>query len=199
MEERFEVEAKVEPAEGQQHWLTTAVAITVAVLAVLAAYASFAGGKAVHDSLANLIKASVLQSQASDQWAFYQAKGIKRHVFEVQRDVLRLGGTPQGAALAARYDREVKRYASEQEQISKDAQALEHRRDGAREIGERYEALHDRFGRAVAFFQVGIVLCSVAAIVRRPAMWYGGIAAGAVGAAVLLQALLLPGKGLTAG
>jgi uncharacterized protein DUF4337 len=199
VEERFEVESKIEPAEGQPNWLVTAVAITVAVLAVLAAYASFAGGKAVHDSLANLTEAAVLQNQASDQWAFYQAKGIKRHVFEVQRDVLRLGGTPQGAALAARYDREVKRYTSEQEKISKDAQALEHRRDGALHVAERYDALHDRFGRSVAFFQVGIVLCSVAAIVRRPAMWYGGMAAGAVGLAVLLQALLLPGKGLTAG
>ncbi|HEV2440627.1 MAG TPA: DUF4337 domain-containing protein [bacterium] len=199
MEERFEVESKIEPAEGQQHWLITAVAITVAVLAVLAAYASFAGGKAVHDSLANLTEAAVRQNQASDQWAFYQAKGIKRHVFEVQRDVLRLNGSPQAAALAARYDGEAKRYTSEQEKISKDAQALEHRRDGALHVAERYDALHDRFGRAVAFFQVGIVLCSVAAIVRRPAMWYGGMAAGAVGLVVLLQALLLPGKGLTAG
>lgn len=194
MEERFEVESRIESAEGQPQWLVTAVAITVAVLAVLAAYASFAGGKAVHDSLANLTNAAVLQSQASDQWAFYQAKGIKRHVFEVQRDVLRLSGTPQSAALAARYDREVNRYGSEQQQIMKDAQALEHRRDGARHVAERYEALHERFGRAVAFFQVGIVLCSVAAIVRRTPLWYGGIAAGAIGAVLLLQGLLLPGS-----
>lgn len=198
MEEQFEVEGKIEPAEGHPHWLVPAVAITVAVLAVLAAYSSFAGGKAVHDSLANLIEAGVLQSQASDQWAFYQAKGIKRHVFEVQRDVLRLAGTPQAAALAARYDGEVKRYTSDQEKISKDAQALERRRDGARQIAERYDALHDRFGRAVALFQVGIVLCSVAAIVRRTPLWYGGMAAGVAGTVLLLQALL-PGPGLTSG
>lgn len=199
MEEQFEVESKIEPAEGESHWLVSAVAITVAVLAVLAAYGSFAGGRAVHDSLASLTEAAVLQSQASDQWAFYQAKGIKRHVFEVQRDVLRLSGTPQAAVLAARYDREVKRYTSEQDKISKDAKALEQRREGARHIAERYDALHGRFGSAVAFFQVGIVLCSVAAIVRRTPLWYGGIAAGAAGALLLGQALLLPGPGLTAG
>lgn len=199
MEEQFEVESKIEPAEGESHWLIPAVAITVAVLAVLAAYASFAGGRAVHDSLASLTEAAVLQSQASDQWAFYQAKGIKRHVFEVQRDVLRLSGTPQAAALAARYDREVKRYTSDQDKISQDAKALEQRREGARHIAERYDALHERFGLAVAFFQVGIVLCSVAAIVRRTPLWYGGIAAGAAGALLLGQALLLPGPGLTAG
>ena len=199
MEEGFEVESKIEPAEGQPHWLIPAVAVTTALLAVLASYASFAGGRAVHDSLASLTEAAVLQSQASDQWAFYQAEGIKRHVFEVQRDTLRLGGPPGGAALAARYDREAARYASQQRTISKDAQALEHRRDGARHVAEGYDALHQRLGSAVAFFQVGIVLCSVAAIIRRPPLWYGGIAAGAAGAALLFQALLLPGQGVTAG
>ena len=202
MEEQFEVESSVEPAEGHEghpHWLIPAVAVTTAVLAVCAAYASFAGGKAVHDSLASLTEAALLQSQASDQWAFYQAKGIKRHVFEVQRDVLRLGSTPRAAALAARYDHEVARYTSDQDKISKDAQALERRRDGALRIAERYDSLHQRFGSAVAFFQVGIVLCSVAAIVRRPPLWYGGIIAGAAGAALLLQGLLLPVQAVTAG
>ncbi|HLY24148.1 MAG TPA: DUF4337 domain-containing protein [bacterium] len=190
VEERFEVESKIEPAEGQPHWLIPAVAITTAVLAMLAAYASYAGGKAVHDSLASLTEAAVLQSQASDQWSFYQAEGIKRHVFEVQRDALRLGGASAGAALAARYDREAARYAAAQRKISKDAQALEQRRDDARHIAERYDSLHERLGSAVAFFQAGIVLCSVAAIIRRTPLWYGGIVAGAAGAVLLLQAVL---------
>ncbi len=189
MEEGFEVESRIEAAEEQPHWFVSAVAITTALLAVLAAYASFAGGKAVHGSLARLTEASLYQNQASDQWAFYQAKGIKRHVFEVQRDVLRLEHTPPAAALAARYDHEVTRYTSDQEKISADAQALERRRDEARQSAERYDVLHQRFGSSVAFFQVGIVLCSVAAIVRRPPLWYGGIVAGAAGAVLLAQGL----------
>jgi len=199
MEEQFEVESRVEAPEREAHWLVPAVAITVAVLAVLAAYASFVGGRAVHYSLASLTEAALLQSQASDQWAFYQAKGIKRHVFEVQRDVLRIGGTPAATALAARYNGEASRYAADQDKISKDAQALERRRDEARHIAERYDALHGRFGLSVAIFQVGIVLCSVAAIVRRTPLWYGGIAAGVAGAVLLLQTLLLPGQGASAG
>lgn len=199
MEEQFEVESKVEPAEGQPHWLIPAIAITTAVLAMLAAYASYAGGRAVHDSLASLTEAAVLQSQASDQWAFYQAEGIKRHVFEVQRDTLRLGGTAGGTALAVRYGREATRYAAAQRKISKDAQALEQRRDDARRIAERYDSLHERLGSAVAFFQVGIVLCSVAAIIRRTPLWYGGIVAGAAGAVLLLQAVLLPMQSVRAG
>ena len=189
MEEGFEVESKVEAAEGHRHRLIPAVAITTALLAVFAAYASFAGGKAVHGSLASLTEASLYQNQASDQWAFYQAKGIKRHVFEVQRDVLRLQQAPQAVALAARYDSEAKRYASDQDKIMKDAQAFERRRDEAQKTAERYDVLHQRFGSSVALFQIGIVLCSVAAIVYRPQLWYGGMVAGAAGAALLFQGL----------
>jgi len=199
VEEPFEVESKIEPAERQSHWLIPAVAITTALLAMLASYASYAGGRAVHDSLASLTEAAVLQSQASDQWSFYQAEGIKRHVFEVQRDVLRLGGAPGGAALAARYDRESARYAAAQRKISKDAQALEQHREDARHAAERYDSLHERLGSAVAFFQVGIVLCSVAAIIRRTPLWYGGIVAGAAGVALLLQAVLQPLPSVKAG
>jgi Domain of unknown function (DUF4337) len=198
VEEQFEVESRVEAPEGETHRLVGAVAVTIAVLAVLAAYASFEGARAVHDSLASLTEAALLQSQASDQWAFYQAEGIKRHVFEVQRDVLRLGGPPGGAALAARYDRDVSRYASDQTKIRRDAQALERRRDDARRTAERYDALHESFGRSVALFQIGIVLCSVAAIVRRTPLWYGGMAAGAAGAVLLIQALLRPGQSVSA-
>ncbi|MHB8732314.1 MAG: DUF4337 domain-containing protein [bacterium] len=199
MEEPFEVESKIEPPERQSHWLIPAVAITTALLAMLASYASYAGGRAVHDSLASLTEAAVLQSQASDQWAFYQAEGIKRHVFEVQRDVLRLAGAPGGAALAARYDREAARYVAAQRKISKDAQALEQHREDARHAAERYDSLHERLGSAVAFFQVGIVLCSVAAIIRRTPLWYGGIVAGAAGVALLLQAVLQPLPSVKAG
>ena len=199
MEERFDVESRIEAAESHPRWLITAVAITTAVFAVLAAYGSFAGGEAVHRSLASLTEAALLQNQASDQWAFYQAEGIKRHIFEVQRDALRLGGTPQGVALAARYDADASRYAVDQRKISGDAAALERRRDGARVVAERYDALHGLFGRSVALFQVGIVMCSVAAIVRRPALWYGALGAGALAAALLAQGLFRPGPGAAAG
>lgn len=210
MEERFEVESRVEPEEPPRHWLIPAVAISTAVLAVLAAYSSFEAGEAVHHSLAHLNQAGIYQAQASDQWSFYQAKGIKRHVFEVQRDVLLAGAAlpasavssgpsaqpvpPTGArGLAARYDKEVKRYAKEQETIRKDAEALERKRELEIQAGERFDALHQRLGLAVAFFQIGIVVCSVAAIVRRAHLWYGGLLAGTIGAVYLLQAILAPG------
>src|SRR5262249_17832656 len=152
-----------------------------AVLAVCAALSSLLAGRAAHHSLAELNQAAIAQNLASDQWNFYQAKGIKRHVFEVQRDVVRLQSDPASAKLAAAYDKEVKRYASEQQQIQKDARAQEHERDSAKAAAQRFDERYQRLSLSVAFFQVGIVVCSVAAIVRRSFLWYMGLAGGAIG------------------
>lgn len=192
MEEGAAVEARVEvPEEARGHRFTTAVAVTTAVLAALAAYTSMLAGRSAHHSLAELNQAAIYQNLASDQWNFYQAKGIKRHIFEVQRDVLRQGRGPGEQALAAAYDAQVKRYAAEQAKIRRDAEGLERRRDEAAAVAQRYDARYERLALAVAFFQLGIVVSSVAAIVRRTPLLYLGLLGGAAGLAFLLQAFLV--------
>ena len=195
MEEQFEVESRLEAREeepGTTHprWLITAVVVTTAVLAVCAALSSLLAGRAAHHSLAELNRAAIAQNLASDQWNFYQAKGIKRHVFEVERDALRLQPTPASAKQAAAYDKEAKRYAREQEQIMKDAKAQERERESAKAIAQRFDERYQRLSLSVAFFQVGIVVCSVAAIVRRSFLWYLGLAGGAAGLLYMGQELL---------
>jgi len=193
MEEGYEVEARIEaPEEVHPHWLIGAIAVTTAVLAVLAVYSGQLGARAAHTGLSELNEAAILQSQASDQWSFYQAKGIKRHVFEVQRDALRLQNGAAAGAVATRYDAEIKRYASEQAEIRRDAERLEHERDAAKATAQRYEARNKQFGLAGASFQVAIVLCSVAAIIRRTPLWYLGLLGGAFGVVVLMRVMLTP-------
>lgn len=193
MEEGFEVESRVDaPEEGHPHWLIGAIAVTTAVLAVLGVYSSQLAGRAAHQALSLLNEAAILQNQASDQWNFYQAEGIKRHVFEVQRDAFRNQGGAAAVALASRYDSEAKRYAAQQGRIRADAERFEHERDAAKASAQRLETQDRQFSLAVAFFQVAIVLCSVAAIIRRPPLWYLGVLGGAAGLFILLQALLAP-------
>src|SRR3989454_6261478 len=183
MDEGFELESRIEvPEAAPGHWLLSAIAGTTAVLAVCAALTSLLAGRAAHHSLAELNQAAIAQNLASDQWNFYQAKGIKRHVFEVQRDALRLQPGSAAAAQAALYDKEIKRYAAEQEQIRKDAEARERERDEAKASAQRFDSRYQRLSLAVAFFQIGIVVCSVAAIVRQRPLWYLGLAGGAAGA-----------------
>jgi len=86
----------------------------------------------------------------------------------------------------------VARYAAEQAQIRREAEALERRRDEAAAVASRYDVRYERLALAVAFFQLAIVVSSVAAIVRRAPLWYLGLAGGAVGLVFLLQALVMP-------
>lgn len=200
MEEGYEVESRIEaPEAGHPPWLVGVIAVTTAVLAVLAVYSSQLTGQAAHRALTNLNEAAILQSQASDQWNFYQAEGIKRHVFEVQRDTLRLRGTAGTSALASAFDKQVKRYASQQAEIRREAERLERERDQMKTAAQQYEARNLRLALSVAGFQVGIVLCSVAAIIRRTPLWYLGLAAGAFGLVVLIQVFLTPAPPVHAG
>ncbi len=57
MEDAFEVEARLEAPEEPRHWLVAAIAVTTAVLAVLAATSSLLAGRSAHHSLAELNEA----------------------------------------------------------------------------------------------------------------------------------------------
>src|SRR5689334_6430791 len=61
------------------------ISLTTAILAVLAALASLHAGNTVNMALALKTEGVQLQSQASDQWAYYQAKGIKAALQEASR------------------------------------------------------------------------------------------------------------------
>jgi len=53
------------------------IALTTAVLAVCASIASLQAGSTVNEALVLKTESTRLQGEASDQWAYYQAKGLK--------------------------------------------------------------------------------------------------------------------------
>src|SRR6202521_5827521 len=53
------------------------IALTTALLAALGAVAALRAGDTVNEALVLKTEAGRLQAEASDQWAYYQAKGIK--------------------------------------------------------------------------------------------------------------------------
>ena len=57
---------------------TKRVALTTAIFAVVLAIASLGGNNAMKEML-------LAQQQASDQWAFYQAKVIREHQYRAQK------------------------------------------------------------------------------------------------------------------
>src|ERR1035437_6756086 len=77
--------AATKEKEKREAW-TKYVSLTVVIIAVIAAIASQSSGKYGSRVLTQLNNATLNQTQASDQWAFYQAKSIKQNIYEVGRD-----------------------------------------------------------------------------------------------------------------
>src|SRR4029077_6017879 len=70
-------EAIHEELEREGGTLLKTIALTTAIMAAFAAVAALPPGATVNEALLLKTEATQLQAQASDQWAYYQAKGIK--------------------------------------------------------------------------------------------------------------------------
>jgi hypothetical protein len=153
------------------------ISITTAILAVLAAIASLQAGATVNMALVLKTEATRLQSEASDQWAYYQAKGIKAAVQEASRTPwLAIGKEPPDA-----YDEKMSRYVDEQQEILNKAREMERERDERLKESDHLLHKHHGFASAVALFQVSIALGAVAALTRYRLVWFGSLLTGGVG------------------
>jgi len=77
-----EIREQIEQLEGVMGGWRTWLALTTALIAVIAAVISLASGYYADRSLLEKNNAVLLQSKASDQWSYYQAKGVKKNVAE---------------------------------------------------------------------------------------------------------------------
>jgi hypothetical protein len=170
-----------EHAEHAKHDPSLApVSLTMAVLAVMVAVVTLLGHRAHTEEV-------VLQAKSSDQWAFYQAKNIRRHTDELFVDLTSVEATTDAAALAKLHDKyagEATRYKDEQKEIEDKAKEME-----AEVATERGRA--DRFDLAEVFLEVGLVITSITLLSGRRIFWYLGILLGVVGLVVASTALLV--------
>ena len=153
------------------------IALTTAIIAVFAAVSALKAGATVNEALLLKTEGTILQAKASDQWAYYQAKGVKAAVQEAARTSwLAIGKEPP-----ASYEDTKKRYGEEQKEIKAKAEELEKQRDEKNEEAELLVHHHHRFASAVALFQVSIALGAVAALTRNKMVWGGSLVVGAAG------------------
>jgi uncharacterized protein DUF4337 len=170
-----------EHAEHAKHDPTLApVSLTMALLAVLVAVVTLVGHRAHTEEV-------VLQAKASDQWAFYQAKNIRRHTDELFVDLTSVEATTDAAVLAKlrdKYSQEATRYKDDQKEIEDKAHELE-----AEVATERHRA--DRFDLAEVFLEIGLVITSITLLSGRRIFWGLGLALGAVGIVVAATGFLV--------
>jgi len=170
-----------EHAEHAKHDpMLAPVSVTMAILAVVVAVVTLMGHRAHTEEV-------VLQAKASDQWAYYQAKNVRRHEDEIVADVTSVQPTTDAAALAKvreKYSGEASRYKDEQREIEDKAKELE-----AEVATERNRA--DRYDLAEVFLEVGLVITSITLLSGRRIFWILGIILGVAGMALAVTGFLV--------
>jgi hypothetical protein len=173
--------------EKKEPWLNY-LALSTVILAVCATLATFkAGGYSTRSVMS--------QTQASDQWAYFQSKSIKGYLYEMSKDKLELelksmwgkeqrGRSAEHEKMIADYGRKIAKYEVEKKQIQAEAKRFERIRDDAQRHGQA-------FGIAVIFLQIAILLSSIAALLKQKVVWFLGVGIGMVGIVSFVNGFLL--------
>jgi hypothetical protein len=144
------------------------VALSTAILAVLAAIAGLLSGKHANEAMMS-------QIEASDQWNYYQAKSIKASVLDAKMSL---------ATTADEKDRtKAARYEEEQSEIKKDAEQKELEAKG------NFHR-HEIYARSVTMFQIAIAIAAISALTKKRKFWMVSLLFGAVGCAFLVLAAI---------
>ena len=94
---------------------------------VAATMAMIAAGLAVVSVFGQLLENEELlkQAKASDQWAYYQAKSIRRYESDVARDLFKNMPGEAAAKGVEKYTANIEKYQKEGEEIQNEARGLE--------------------------------------------------------------------------
>jgi hypothetical protein len=162
------------------------IALTTAIFAALAAIAALRAGATVNEAVLLKTESTRLQVEASDQWTYYQAKGIKAATAEAARTSwLAIAKDPP-----PEYAEKVERYGKEQAEIQNKARELEKQRDEKSAEADHLLHHHHRYANAVALFQVSIALGAVAALTKNRAVWFGSLLLGLAATVIFATTLL---------
>jgi hypothetical protein len=165
---------------GREHPDLAPVTLTMAVLAVLVATVSLLGHRANTEEI-------IFQNKVTDQWAYYQAKNIRRHTDELFADLTGVVATKDAEAttkLQEKYRGEADRYKEDQKEL--DAKA--------RELEKEAELAHrkvDRFDLGEVFLEIALVVTSITLLSGRRIFWHLGLFMAAAGILLAASGLLL--------
>ncbi len=173
--------------EIKVHTFTRRVALTTAIFAVILAFSSLGGNNAMKEMI-------LAQQQASDQWAYYQAKAGREHFYRGQKMRLELDLLEKEnlkPEIRQRYEnllkemaRQEERYAQERQEIEKTARALEHERNVA-------SSKDPYFDFSEVLLQIAIVMATVAILSQSRGMFAVAIVAAGLGALLSLNGFFL--------
>ena len=145
------------------------IPLSITVMAVLAAV--FGSLETTSSSTAIVARsdAAIRQGEASDLWGFYQARSIKKNMYEVAAD--QSPTSEKATALRAKAEQ----YASEEADLQKQARAKEDEVRHQEAISEAAMERHHHLAIATNIVHLAIALASISIVMRRRWLWYGSL------------------------
>jgi hypothetical protein len=169
--EQLHEKIREEAETAQERWVML-LALSTAVIAVLAAIAGLLGGHHANEALIEQIK-------ASDKWAYYEAKGIKSEMADATGQILlQLTGKP----ITGNTER-IERYNKEKEAIKQEAEMHE-------QLSETHLSRHLNFAKAVTIFQIAIAISAISILTKKRMLWYGALVLSFAGIVFLITGLI---------
>jgi len=155
------------------------VSLTMALVAVLVATVSLLGHRAHTEEV-------LLQNKTTDEWAYYQAKNLRRNNLEALNEVLAAleGKNEKAEQVSKRFEADIEKYRDEQKDIQSEARKLE---DELRHETRRA----NRFDLGEVFLEISLVVISITLLTGRRHFWVLGIVLAVTGLAVAATVLLL--------
>ncbi|MFZ0739181.1 MAG: DUF4337 domain-containing protein [Candidatus Acidiferrales bacterium] len=170
-----------ERAEHGSHDSSLApVTISMAILAVLIASVTLLGHRAHTEEI-------LLQTKATDQWAYYQAKDIRRRSYELFLDelgVFSVQNLDQVASIKDKYQKEVDRYRDQQKETEEEAHKTE------AEVA-MFEHRGDRFDLGEVLLEAALVISSITLLTRKRLYWGFGLILALCGIILAASGLLI--------
>jgi hypothetical protein len=160
-----------EAHHAKERWIM-GVALSSALLAGFAAVTALLAGHHANEAMLE-------QIHASDQWSYFQAKGIKASVLETRMTVLE----GLGKKASEKDSDKLAEYKKEQEEISKEAREKE-------QSARHHLHAHEIFARGVTLFQVAISVAAISVLVKRKRFWWLSMGFGVIGIFFFIQGIL---------
>ncbi len=156
------------------------IAVMTAVLATVGALIGYQGGATQNAALLFKNEAAIKKTEASDQWAFYQAKSSKQNLAE-------LGATLTAGKTSDDFRQEAERYKKEKDAIMADAKAFEKASKDADASSESAMHDHHRWAQSMTLIQIAIALAAITLLTRQK--WLQWMAYGAGLGSLVVAAL----------
>ena len=162
-------------AHGGGDALSQKIALTTAVLATIGALFGYQSGKTATEAMMAKNDSISLHTQASDQWAFFQAKSTKEFI------ATNMAQLTVDEKLRDKLKADAERYAKEKEEIQVEAKKLVDEAHKKEREADANLHPHERMALGTALMQVAVALSAITLLTRKNWLYLTALAFAAVG------------------